>query len=395
MRLASDDKPSARLGNEIRAEWALDWTKLTVNHGAFGATPRRVLAAQVEWRDRMEAQPSQFMRLVLPEARRHAADVLGQFVGAAGQDIAFVHNATDGCNAVLRSLNLQPGDEILLHSQIYGAVGNAARFAAHRSGAKIVTINLEFPSEETQSLAERVAAAIRPSTRLVIMDHVTSQSALLLPIEKIAVICRQANVPFLIDGAHGPGQIDVDLAAIGADWYVGNCHKWLAAPKGCGFLWSRPERQAHLHPTTISHGYEAGYLAEFDWVGTQDPSALLSVPAAIDFHEWLGGASLRERNRKLAHDAGRLVAEALGTEVGNPDQQVAMSMVRLPLGGEYSKERANALRLRLLEEFQTDAPLQAHGNGIWLRLSAHAYNTLEDYEALVGLCRHLVKTDQQ
>jgi len=387
--------PGVMLGNEIRSEWTLDWTKLTVNHGAFGATPRRVLAAQVEWRDRMEAQPSQFMRLILPEARRHAADKLGQFVGAAGRDIAFVHNATDGCNAVLRSLDLQPGDEILLHSHIYGAVGNAARFAAQRSGARIVTIDLAFPTDETESLVERVAAAITPNTRLVIMDHVTSPSALLLPVERIAAVCRQANTAFLIDGAHGPGQIDVDLTAIGADWYVGNCHKWLAAPKGCGFLWSRSERQANLHPTTISHGYEAGYLAEFDWTGTQDPSALLSVPTAIDFHHWLGGASLRERNRKLAHDAGTLIAEALGTEVGNRGQRVAMSMVRLPLGGEYSRERANALRLRLLTEFQTDAPLQAHRDGIWLRLSAHAYNTLEDYETLAGLCRRLVQTDQQ
>jgi isopenicillin-N epimerase len=215
----------------------------------------------------------------------------------------------------------------------------------------------------------------------------------LLPVKEIAQICRKANVPLLVDGAHGPGHTEIDLRAIDADWYVGNCHKWLAAPKGCAFLWSRRDRQQGLHPTTISHGYEGGYLAEFDWTGTRDNTAYLAVNTAIEFHQKLGGAKLRARNIALAQQAGKLLAERFGTEVGNEGHATAMTMVRLPAGGPFTRERATALRGRLLDEFETDAPVHAHPNGIWLRVSAHAYNDIDDYQKLADLCLKLIKTD--
>jgi len=383
------------LGRAIRHEWPLDWTKLTVNHGAFGATPRSVLAAQTTWRDRLEAQPSIFMRRILPDALRATAEVLGRFLDADGEDITFTDNATTGCNAVLRSLDLAPDDEVVLHSQAYGAVANTARYVAERAGARLVEVALPFPGDETASFAERVAAALGPRSRIVIVDHVTSPSALVLPVADVAKVCRAAGVPLLVDGAHGPGQVDVDLEAIDADWYVGNCHKWLAAPKGCAFLWARRDRQAMIHPTTISHGFGGGYLAEFDWTGTRDPSAWLALPDALAFHERLGGAQLRERNRLLAQEAGRLVAERLGSVVGNAGHPAAMSMVRLAVVGPYTKARATTLRGRLIEEFDTDAPLHAHPDGIWLRLSAHAYNEIGDYEKLADICKKLIETDRR
>jgi isopenicillin-N epimerase len=379
-----------QLGAAIRHEWLLDWQKLTVNHGSYGATPRVVLAAQDEWRRRLEAQPTLFMRRVLPEALRRSAEHLAAFMGAEGKDLVFVENATVGCNAVLRSLRFEPGDEILLLSHTYGAVRNTARYVAGLSGARLVEAAVPFPDPDGDVLLANVAAALTKRTRLAIIDHITSPSALLLPVERLIALCRAAGVPVLVDGAHGPGQITLDLGVLGADWYVGNCHKWLMAPKGCAFLWARADRQAELHPVTISHGFGQGFLEEFDWTGTLDPSAFLAADAAIEFHQRLGGAELRQRNAALAWRAAELVADRLGTDIGaGRGFCAAMTLVRLPIDGPATPERALALRGRLLDAFATDAPLQALAGAIWVRLSAQAYNEIDDYEALAEICRRL------
>jgi isopenicillin-N epimerase len=215
-----------------------------------------------------------------------------------------------------------------------------------------------------------------------VIDHFTSPSALVLPLAEIVALCHSAGVSVLVDGAHAPGQIPLDLRAIGADWYVGNYHKWLCAPKGCGFLWASPERQANLYPVTISHGYGKGFLAEFDWTGTADRSAFLCLAAAIDFHQRLGGRALMTRNTGLAAEAAGLFARRLGTEVAAEDPMAgAMRVVRLPVVGTATPERAAELRGRLLDR-RADAPLHAIDGGICLRLSAHAYNEIDDYARL-------------
>jgi isopenicillin-N epimerase len=376
-----------RLGRAARDEWLLDWRWLHVNHGSFGAAPRAVLEVQQEWRRRMEAEPNGFFFQVLPEALRSAAESLGAFIGAEGRDIAFVENATTGCNAVLRSLRLAAGDEVLVLSHGYAAVRNAVRHVAEQAGARAIEAALPFPRPQPDTILAGIAAALTPRTRLAVVDHITSPSTLVLPLAEIVALCHSAGVPVLVDGAHGPGQIPLDLRAIGADWYVGNCHKWLCAPKGCGFLWASPERQTDLHPVTISHGYGKGFLAEFDWTGTADRSAFLCVEAAIDFHERLGGRALMARNAALAAEAAVLLARRLETEVGAEDPMAgAMCVVRLPVTGAATAERAAELRERLLER-RADAPLHAIGDGIWLRLSAHAYNEIEDYDRLADLVR--------
>jgi isopenicillin-N epimerase len=285
------------LGRAIRHEWPLDWRFLTVNHGSFGATPLVVTAAQDAWRRRLEEQPSRFMRRVLPDALRHAATRLAEFVGAAGDDIVFVENATVGCNAVLRSLRFHPGDEIVVLSHVYGAVRNTVGYVAERSGARIVEATLPFPNPTADSIVASVANVLSARTGLAVLDHITSSSALVLPIERLAAACRAAGALVLVDGAHGPGQVGLDLPSLGVDWYVGNCHKWLMPAKGCAFLWARPDRQQDLHPVTISHGFNQGFAAEFDWTGTRDPSAFLAVDAAIDFHHRLGGGTARAQRR--------------------------------------------------------------------------------------------------
>lgn len=367
-----------QLGAAIRHEWDLDPGYLTVNHGSFGATPRVVLEAADEWRRRMERQPTRFMCHELPKALRAAAGTLANFLGAAGDDLAFVANATAGCNAVLQSLDLAPGDEIVVLDHGYGAVVKAARHAAARAGAKIVEAAIPFPFADDGQLVANVAAALTPRTRLAVLDHVTSHSAMALPLAQMVQACHARGVPVLADGAHGPGNLDLDLPAIGADWYVGNCHKWLCAAKGAGFIWARPDRQAGLHPPVISHGYQQGFLAEFDWTGTQDFSAWLSVPAAIDFHRRLGGSDLRARNRDLAARGARAMAQRLGTQTGGVPGDNAMALVRLPVTVEPTQQRALILRETLLSA-GTDAPLNEIGGAIWLRISAFAYNELADF----------------
>jgi isopenicillin-N epimerase len=379
-------------GATLRGEWLLDPDALTVNHGSFGATPHVVLAAQDAWRRRLEEQPTRFMRRVLPGALRGSAARLANFIGARGDDLAFVENATVGCNAVLGSLHLEPGDEILVLNHGYAAVKNAARHVALRAQARVVEAALPFPRPSADAIVAAVTAALTERTRLVILDHITSPSALVLPVERLVRACHAASAKVLIDGAHGPGQVALDLTGLNADWYAGNCHKWLMAPKGCAFLWARPDRQADLHPVTISHGYGKGFLAEFDWTGTRDPSNFLAVDAAIDFHERLGGARLRQRNVALAAEAGGLLASRLATECGaDRATQGSMALVRLPIAGPADQARALALRGRLMDVYDADAPLHALDGAIWLRLSAQAYNEISDYERLAEIAARLVK----
>jgi isopenicillin-N epimerase len=370
------------LGRAIRHEWRLDPDFLTVNHGSFGATPARVLAVQAEWRDRMEAQPSRFMRAVLPGALRGAAGRLGAFIGADGVDIAFVDNATAGCNAVLRSLPFAPGDEILVLDHGYNAVRNAVRFVTERAGARMTEAAVPFPDFSADRMVTSVQAAITPRTRLAIIDHITSGSALVLPVQRLVAACHAAGVPVLVDGAHAPAQVDLDMRVIGADWYAGNCHKWLCAPKGAAFLWAAPGRQAALHPVIISHGLGGGFLAEFDWTGTRDFSPFLSVPAAMDFHAKLGGTALRERNITLAAEGAALIARRLNTEPVNTGG--SMGLVRLPVTEPATDALSLTFRERLLAA-GTDAPTHVMGGALWLRVSAFAYNELEDYARLADI----------
>lgn len=365
------------------AEWVLEPGFLTVNHGSFGATPRSVLAEQARWRCRMEAQPSRFMAQELPGALRAAAAALARHLDADAEGLAFVGNATEGCNAVLRGLALAPGDEILLLDHGYGAVRKAAGFVAAAAGARVAELRLPFPRPEPAAVLDALAAAIGSRTRLAVLDHITSPSALVLPVEAMVAFCRARGVPVLVDGAHAPGQVPLALGALGADWYAGNAHKWLLAPKGCAFLWTAPERRAATHPLVISHGLGQGYAAEFDWTGTRDPTAWLAVEAAIAAHARLGGAALMARNRALAAEAGALLAARLGTETGpHPAMQGAMAVVRLPREGGV--EQAQALRRRLFA-LGTDAPVMAIGGALWLRVSAQAYNRVEDYARLGDL----------
>ncbi len=385
---------TARFGRAMLEHWALDPAITYLNHGTVGAPPLRVLAAQQAIRDEIERQPSRYLLRELAEVgmgapggaqprMRAAADAVAAFLGARGADLAFVDNATTGANAVLRSLKLEDGDEILLTDHNYGAVANAAAFVARESGARVRTVELPYPVHDPGAVVEAVAAALGPRTRLAIVDHVTSESALILPIAEIAARCRAQGVPVLVDGAHAPGAIALDLPGLGVDWYTGNLHKWAWAPRSCGILWAAPHRQERLHPGVISWGLDQGFTAEFDWVGTRDPSASLAAPEAIAFMRELGLEAVRSYNHDLAWEAARHLSRRWGTTPGMPEAMVGtMATVLLPERLGATREDALRLRNALLFEDRIEIQLHAWRERLWTRVSAQIYNDFRDVERL-------------
>jgi isopenicillin-N epimerase len=365
-----------------RDQWLLDPDVTFLNHGSFGAVPRAVLGEQRRLQERMEQNPTKFLTYDLPDALRASADRLAGFLGGNGRDYVFTENATAGCNTVLNSIPFSEGDEILVTGHGYAAVLLAAQQVARRSGATIVQAEIPFPLIEDAQIIKAVEAKLSPRTRLVILDHITSPTALLFPVEKLTALCRERGTQVLIDGAHAPGMLSLDIPSIGADWYVGNCHKWLMAPKGSAFIWVSPQRQTEIHPLVTSHGSGKGFVDEFDWIGTRDPTAWLTVSAAIDWHSQAGGRSLTERNAKLVQQAAQELAERWKTGIGvAANAAISMKAVRLPFG-EPTRDAAQRLRLALLDDHRLDTVIVAFANSLWIRLSAQAYNSLPDYRRL-------------
>jgi isopenicillin-N epimerase len=384
----------ARFGRSMLAHFALDPAVTYLNHGTVGAPPRRVLAAQQAIRDEIELQPSRYLLRELseicvgvpraePPRLRTAAAEVAAFFGARGEDLVFVDNATTGANAVLRSVALAPGDEILVTSLGYGGVTNAARYVARERGATVREVAIPASTERPEKVVEAIDAALGARTRLVVVDHIASDSALLLPVAEVAARCRARDVPVLVDGAHAPGSVPLDLPSIGADWYVGNLHKWAWAPRSTAILWARPERQAMLHPPVISWGLDQGFTTEFDLVGTRDPSPWLAAPAALELLAEFGAEEVRAYNHDLAFQAGERLAKRWGTEFRTPRSMVA-SMVSVPLpercGGTSAE--AGELRDRLLFEDGIELHIAAREGRLAARVAIQIYNDLADVDRL-------------
>ena len=381
-------------GRPMLEQWLLDPAITYLNHGTVGATPRRVLAAQQAIRDEIERQPARFMlreltgiRVGVPRAEpprlRVAAAEVAELCGARGEDLVFVDNATSGINAVLRSLPLRPGDEILVLDRGYGGVHNAVRFAARQSGAEVRVVELPEPVRDPGAVVAAIAAALGERTRLAVVDHITAESALVLPLAEIAARCRDRGVPVLADGAHAPGAIALDIPALGVDWYVGNLHKWAWAPRSSGILWAPPARQAELHPPVISWGLDQGMAMEFDDPGTRDPTHYLAAPAALAFMRELGLDAVRAYNHDLAWQGARRLAELWEVELATPESMIG-TMATVPLPPALGSTRDDAARLRDALLFEDAIEVQVHGwrGRLHARISAQIYNELADVERL-------------
>ena len=371
-------------GKKLRRKFLLERGTDFINHGSFGATPRAVLAAAQRWRARMEANPDRFLRYELPVALRAAAGRLARFLHAQERDLAFVENATSGMNAVLRSLHFRPGDEILATSHVYNAVRQTILEVCRQTGAKFVEARIVLPVSDEDSLVKAVKEKFSRRTKLLVLDHIASPTGLIFPVKRIAALARARGAKVLVDGAHAPGQLELDIPSLGADWYAGNCHKWLYAPKGCGFLWARRKAQAGIHPPVISHGYGKGFAAEFDWTGTRDFSAWLAVPTALDFLRGLGPARVRAYCHGLAVRKAREISRAWRMPCdGPPAMHGSLIAIRLP--DRLQRRDPRQLMREWVTRHRVVVPLMPDGGVLWARISAQVYNAPKDYERLLAL----------
>lgn len=357
-----------------------------LNHGSFGACPRPVFAAYQHWQEELERQPVEFFARRYRQLLRSARQALGSYVGADADDLVYIPNATTAVNIVAHSVPLAPGDEVLATDHEYGAVDRIWRFTCAARGARYVQATVSIPVRSVEEIIEQIWASVTPQTRVLAISHITSPTALIFPVAELAERARAAGILTVIDGAHAPGQIPLDLRALGVDFYTGNCHKWLCAPKGSGFLFARRDVQTMVRPLVISWGEEmddpdpSPFQREFDWQGTREVAGYLSVPEAIRFlsaHDW---DAVRARCHALARSAREHLSALTGLAPLSPDAPAwyaQMVSVQLPVAD------ARTIQRRLLDEFRIEVPVLAWNGRVLLRVSVQGYNTAADVEALV------------
>jgi isopenicillin-N epimerase len=380
------------------AHWDLDPGVVFLNHGSFGACPRVVLQHQHELRQRLEGQPVRFMARELEGLLDEARHRLAALVGADADDLAFVPNATTGVNTVLRSLAFSPGDELLVTDHEYNACRNALEFVAARSGARLVTVAVPVPVVSAQAVHDAVLAAVTERTQLLLIDHVTSATGLVMPVETIVPALRARGIDTLVDGAHAPGMLPLDLAGLGVAYYTGNCHKWLCTPKGSALLYVRRDRQSRIRPLAISHGANSPradrsrFRLEFDFTGTDDATPFLCVPAALRFLAGLlpgGLPALQRHNHALACRGRGLLCRRLGTAPIAPETMLgSLASVVLPPTDEppVPPHGLDPLQVELMQQHHIEVPVMRwpHPPLRLLRISPQIYNSLAQYEYLAG-----------
>jgi len=383
--------------SSLASHWDLDPEVVFLNHGSYGACPRVVLEEQARLRAHIEAEPVRFFVEEL-EARQDEVKLkLAEFIGARAEDLAFVSNATSGVNTVLQSLDLGPSDELLVTDHEYNACRNAIDFVAGRAGAAVVVVHVPFPIQDPDQAVEALTSKVTERTRVALVDHITSATGMVMPVKEIVRRLDERGVDCLVDGAHGPGQLDLDLDGLGAAYYSGNCHKWLCTPKGSAILHVREDRQKSVRPLSISHGANSvrsdrsRFRIEADWTGTHDPTPYLCIPAAIEAMERLlpgGWNELRTTNRALALAGRDALLSAVGGEAPCPDEMIShLATVVLPEDDSpHEGHYEDPLQEALLAEYSVQVPVMrwAPLRSRFIRISAQAYNSPEQYEYLAA-----------
>ena len=384
--------------SKLAENWILSKDTCFLNHGSFGATPFAVLEEQTRLREKIENDPVRFFERDYIPLMSSSIKKLAEFMNADPKGMALVKNTTEGVNTVLRSLVLNPGDEILVTNHSYQACWNAVDFVTERAGAKTAVVEIPFRVENEDEIVDLVMGSVSERTVLAMVDTVTSATGLRMPFERLVKDLQSAGVDVLLDAAHGPGIVPLDLIALDAAYCTGNCHKWLCTPKGSAFLHIRSDRKKFMKPLSISHGAsfegtdQEKFEFEFGWPGTQDPTPWLCIPLAIDFLDSLvegGWPEIMERNRKLALEGRRILCNALGTTEPVPDSLVSsIASVEMPGEGEVGpmSMEGDPYHNYLLDEFGIQVPVfpwRHHGRR-YIRISAQLYNSVEEYEFLAA-----------
>lgn len=378
--------------NELRHLFLLDPGVHFLNHGSFGARPRPVFEVYQSWQRELERQPVAFLGRRWFELLPEVLCALSSYVNSAVEALVLIPNATFGVNAVARSLRLGAGDEVLTTTHEYGACDRIWRFVTRRSGATYVRQPISLPVDDPEAIVAQLWEGVTPRTRLIFFSHITSPTALQMPVAAICARARAEGILTLVDGAHAPGQIPLDMAALGADFYTGNCHKWLMAPPGAAFLHARPERQALLEPLVVSWGWESEwetgwspFQEQFSWLGTADPAAYLAIPAALAFqveHNW-------PAVRAACHQLARQAQERLATLTGLPPLYPPSFFVQM-VAAALPATDPRALQARLYQEYAVEVPVTQWEGQTLLRVSIQGYNDEQDVDALlVGLAKLL------
>jgi isopenicillin-N epimerase len=365
-------------GIDLRAEFLLDPNVTFLNHGSFGASPRVVFERYQEWQRELERQPVLFLARRLEGLLADARAALGACVGADPDDLVFVPNATSGVNLAAWPLGLQTGDEVLSTNLEYGALDLTWEHVCSDFGARYVRTPIPLPVSSAEEIVETIWAGVGPRTRVLFLSHHTSSTALTLPVAELCRRAREHGIPTVVDGAHVPGHLPLDLRALDPDYYAGNCHKWLCAPKGSGFLYVRRELQRDIHPLVISWGYEGddpSFLSRHEKQGTRDPSAYLTVPTAIEWQREHNWDSVRAR----CHGLARRARNELGLKPLTPDSSEFFGqMVTLRLPGSAPED----LQERLHDEWGIEVPVFERNGDHFIRPSFQGYNDDADLEQL-------------
>ncbi len=362
-----------------------------LNHGSFGACPKPVFDTYQSWQRELEAQPVEFLGRRINGLLAEARTTLGRYVGTDANNLAFVPNATHGVNIVARSLDLGPGDEVLATDHEYGASDRTWRFICGLRGARYVRRAIPLPLASDAEIVEELWRGVTERTKVIFLSHITSPTAVIFPVAEVCKRARDAGILTVIDGAHAPGQLGLQLDEIGADFYTGNCHKWLCAPKGAGFLYVRPDRQPLVKPLVVSWGWESDepgpspFVDHFAWVGTADPAAYFSVAAAIAFQKEYNWREVRDACHKMAVWAAELISGVVGTpRISSDDGFVQMSSLEFPEGS------ISRLGTRLWDDYRVEVPLVRWNGREFLRISIQAYNKPEDVERLQSALKALL-----
>ena len=377
----------------LKDQFLLDPKTIFLNHGSYGATPRAVFEDFQRRQLQLERDPVRFINTELPDLLKNARSALGRYLNAGADDLVYVPNATFGINVVAHALPLQPGDEVLSTDHEYGATNNLWSYICRKRGASYIKQAVAFPVASDEEIVEQIWAGVTPRTKVIFLSHITSPTALRLPVESVCRRAREAGLLTVIDGAHAPGQIALDLAAVGADFYVGNCHKWLCSPKGAAFLFTDRACQHHIEPLVIGWGWGehrkptagSAYIDGLQWLGTDDPSAYLSVPTAIEFqarHRW---PEVRERCHRLLETALRRASDQTGLNPLYPNHgryYEQMAVIPLPRIPDLA-----AFNIRLYEKHRIQIPCMEWNGRRFLRISVQAYNSEDDLDALLAALR--------